>query len=386
MKLRQDFINIVGIFLVWRIYLIIIFIIAINYVPLGYKDKFLGGGPENYAIVPQIFAWANFDGEHYLSIAIFGYKGLEQAFFPVYPQIIGLIVKSIHLNFSYPALLLTTAIVGITLSNLFLLLSLVILWDLVRIDFSSKVAYLTIVLLLVFPTSFYFASLYNESLFLLLAVSSFYAARKGHWWLAGLLGGVSSATRIFGILLLPALVLQIFHSKTDLKQIKWLLMIPSGLLAYMVYLWFTVNDPIAFFHLQAIVGEQRTSGFTSLPRTFARYYNMLVSVSVYNPIYQTLILEVISGALFLILPVYGYIKKKIALSYLFFALTGFLVASAQGSLSSVPRYVLVLFPSFIIFALFVNDLPKIIQYLVILFSSIFLFLETTLFLRGYWVA
>ncbi|HHT9153693.1 MAG TPA: hypothetical protein ACFYEM_09225, partial [Candidatus Hypogeohydataceae bacterium YC40] len=77
----------------WRFYLIIITLFAVHFVPLGYKDRFLGGGSINYAIAPEIFSWANFDGEHYSSIAIFGYKGLEQAFFPVYPKLIGLLIS-----------------------------------------------------------------------------------------------------------------------------------------------------------------------------------------------------------------------------------------------------------------------------------------------------
>src|SRR3990172_347434 len=81
------------IFLVWRIILILILLFAINFIPLGYADRFLGGGPLNYKISPHLFSWANFDGEHYLSIAIFGYKNLEQAFFPVYPALVSLFAR-----------------------------------------------------------------------------------------------------------------------------------------------------------------------------------------------------------------------------------------------------------------------------------------------------
>ncbi len=160
MKLRPDFLNIIGIFLIWKILLIIVLLFAINFVPLGYKDRFLGGGAINYHLAPEVFAWANFDGEHYLSIAIIGYKGLEQAFFPAYPKLIGFLASPFYADFF--SALLSTTLVGLILSNLFLLLALVILWDLVRLDYSKKIAHLTIILLLLFPTSFYFGSLYNE--------------------------------------------------------------------------------------------------------------------------------------------------------------------------------------------------------------------------------
>lgn len=381
--MRKDFVKIVCLFLGWKLLLFINLIIAINFVPLGNTDKYLGGGFINYSISPLLYAWANFDGEHYLSIAIFGYKGLEQAFFPIYPKLLGAIANQLH--FDMTSTLFVTTFVGIVISNFFLLLSLIILWDLVRLDYSKKIAYLTIISLLVFPTSFYFGSLYNESLFLFLTVSSFYAARKGYWWAAGIFGGVASATRIFGILLLPALFLQIWNSKTNLKQFIWLMFIPVGLILYMFYLKITVNDPIAFFHLQALVGEQRSSGFILLPQTFFRYISMLTTVSFSNTIYQTLILEFVTGLIFLILPIYGFFKKM-SLSYVFYALIGFLVASAQGSFSSVPRYVLVLFPSFIALAIFLNTLPRKIILIILMFLSVGLIIESALFFRGYWVA
>ncbi len=384
MIIRRDFLNLLGIFLIWKLLLTIVSFLAINFVSLGYKDRFLGGGLDHYLLAPYLFSWANFDGEHYISIAIIGYKGLEQAFFPVYPKTIGLLASPFHADFF--SFQVATIIVGLVISNLCILLAIIILWDLVRLDYSKDVSYLTIILLLAFPTSFYFSSLYNESLFLLLSVGSFYAARKDNWWLAGMLGGVASATRIFGILIFPALLLQLWSSKTSFKQSIWLLIIPVGLLIYMFYLWVSVNDPIAFFHLQAIVGEQRASGFTLLPRTFFRYFNMLTTVSIYNLIYQTLVLEFVSGIMFLVLPIYGYFKKQISVSYVFYALVAYLVASSQGSFSSLPRYALVLFPSFIVLAIIISDCSKSIRGIVILLMSVFLFIETALFLRGYWVA
>src|SRR3990167_7172862 len=88
--LSESFLKITALFLAWKFILIICLVFAINFIPLGYTDRFLGGGHINYYIAPEIFSWANFDGEHYLSIAVFGYKGLEQVFFPIYPMLIHL--------------------------------------------------------------------------------------------------------------------------------------------------------------------------------------------------------------------------------------------------------------------------------------------------------
>lgn len=383
MHLRSEFKSIIALFLAWRILLVIATLVAVNFIPLGFKDRFLGGGPGNYNLVPEIFSWANFDGEHYLSISIFGYKGLEQAFFPVYPKVISLLSQPFSKDIFTS--LFSVTFFGIIISNLSFLLALILLWDLLRLDFSEKISYWTIFLILIFPTSFYFGAVYSEALFLLLTVASFYSVRKQKWWLAGICGGLASATRVFGILLLPALVLEIWQQKENKSNLFWLLLVPLGLLGYMFYQWQNVGDPLAFYRLQKLVGEQHQSGITLLPQVLFRYLKMLFTVEVTNPIYQTLLLEFIVGIVFFILPIYGFFKK-IRVSYVLFALIGFLIPSIQGSLSSVPRYVIVFFPSFISLAIFINTVPRFIKFGMVIISLLWLIVETALFLRGYWVA
>lgn len=361
----------------------IISLFAIHFVPLGYKDRFLGGGPVNYALSPELLSWANFDGEHYLSIAIFGYKFLEQAFFPVYPELISFFSKPNSGDLL--ASLINGTVAGLFISNISFVFSLIFLWELIKIDFSKKIAYLTIILILIFPTSFYFGAVYNESLFLLLSVLAFYCARKGNFLLAGVFGMISSATRVFGILLLPALLLEAYQQKAGISRMFWILLVPLGLGIYMWYLYSTTGDPIAFYNFQKLVGEQHQAGIITLPQVYFRYIKMIASTSFTNPIFQTIVLEFIVGIVFFLLPIYGYFKK-IRLSYLVFAMLGFLMPTIQGSFSSTPRYVIVLFPSFLAAALWISGFPKIFKIL-LLFLLLFLFIiETALFLRGYWIA
>lgn len=383
MLLSKDIKNIVGLFLVWRIFLIFLLYLAFWLVPLGNKDRFLGGGLINYLRLPQVFAWANFDGEHYLSIAIFGYKGLEQAFFPIYPKLIELISKPFH--YDLQTALLSSAIAGLVISNLFFLGSLIVLWKLIRIDFSEKIATGTLIVIMMFPTSLFFGAVYNESLFLFLSVASFYFARKKNLLMASIFGAVASATRIFGIFLLPALLIEGWVQKCRKASLLWLLLIPSGLLLYMLYLWVSIGDPIAFYHLQRLVGEQRYSGATFIAQTFFRYIKMLLTVDINNPIYQIIVLEFVTGIVFLLLLIYGYFKK-IRLSYIFYGVLGYLLSTVQGSLSSAPRYFLILFPCFLALAIFLSNIPKLVRSILLFISLVLLSVETMLFLRGYWVA
>lgn len=368
--------NIVLIFLSWRILLLVVFFVSLQF-PLAGRN-FLGGGLQNYLNQTWLFAWANFDGEHYLSIANIGYKGLEQAFFPVYPLLM-------HFLASFSGINLTSlTISGLLISNLSFLLSLFLLWKLLLIDYQKKIAYLTIFSLLAFPTAFYFGAVYSESTFLLISLLAFYFARTKHWVWATIFGILASATRVFGVLLLPAFFLEAWQEKEKWRNFWWIILIPVGLLGYMYYQYLTAGDPLAFYRLQKIVGEQHQSGITLLPQVYFRYLKILFSVDPANPIYSTMILEFFTGILFFILPIYGYFKK-VRKSYLFYTLTGFLLPTIQGSLSSVPRYSIVFFPAFLILAIFLEKTKKL-KYLWLIISALWLILEAMLFLRGYWVA
>lgn len=375
--------KIILLFLTWRFLLFIVLLFAINFIPLGSSDRFLGGGSSNYQIAPELFAWANFDGEHYLSIAIFGYKEFEQAFFPVYPMLISFFAKPFSPDLF--SSLQNSTVAGLLISNISFLLALLVLFKLITLDFPKKIAFTTIIVILFFPTSFYFGAVYSEALFFLLSILSFYNARKGRWFLASFFGMISSATRVFGILLFPALLIEAYQQRVNFSKMLWIFLIPIGLGVYMLYQYLTVGDLFAFYNLQERVGEQHQKGVILLPQVYYRYIKMLLTVDYSEAIYQTIILEFATGILFFILPIYGYFKK-IRLSYLAFAMLGFLMPTIQGSFSSLPRYVIVLFPSFLAAGLWFAGIPKIVKIIVLFSLGLMLCLETVLFLRGYWVA
>ena len=379
---KSDLFKITTLFIVWRAALFADLALALQKIPLGYKDRFLGGGYINYQENPWVYSWANFDGEHYLAIAIDGYKGLEQAFFPIYPLLMSFLSGPWYASTEFA--LFPTTLAGLVVSNVAFLLALFFLFKLLLFDYSKKFAFFVLIVLLTYPFSFYFGAVYGESLFLLLAVLSFYFARKNNWILASLFGIVSSATRIFGVLLAPAHLLDLWKEKKLKKYGLFAVAIPLGLIVYIFYQWQTVGDPLAFYRLQKLVGEQHQSGLTLLPQVYYRYVKMLLTVDMANPIYQTIVLEFITGIAFFLLPIYGYFKKM-PLSYVFFALAGFLSPTIQGSFSSVPRYVIVFFPSFIVLALLISKFPRKARYAYLVVSLLLMFFEAALFLRGYWV-
>jgi hypothetical protein len=283
-KFSDDLKLILGGFIAWRFFLYVVLLLAFLFVPLGGRN-FFGGGLERYQEYPYLLAWANFDGEHYMSIAMHGYQSLEQAFFPLYPLLIYIGKWFLPNNFQ------STAAVGLIISNLALIVSLVLLYKLVRLDYSAKVAWITLILLLLFPTSFYFGAVYTESLFLFLSVGAFYFARRERWWIAALFGILACTTRVFGVLLLPALLIEVFIYKKSFKNWYPVLFIPFGLVMYMIYLYQTVGDPLAFYNLQSIIGEHRQKGIILFPQVIYRYLNILFHYQKIDIFLVTFLLE-----------------------------------------------------------------------------------------------
>jgi len=380
---RQDSLFILKILFSWRIVLFFFVFIAIKYVPL--QENFLGGGMGNYFKNPYLWSWGNFDGEHYMSIARRGYQPLTYFFFPLFP----ILVKAFQIPlkdglFSYLAS-------GLFVSHVSLFVALLGLYKLIRLDFKKNVATNTILLLLLFPTSFYFGSVYTESLFLALVVWSFVFAREEKWFLAGLLGGFATLTRIVGLVLLPALFVEFVGKKKvkdvfKLKKLVWLLLIPLALVGYMLFLKSETGDPLEFFNTVSIFGEQRSSSLIIFPQVFYRYIFKILPNLNYSYVPSVLVswIEFLVASLFLGLSIISF--KKLRLSYALFLTLGFLIPTFSGSFSSLPRYVLVLFPGFILLSMYLTKLSKTFRYIVFGVLFILLGVLTSMFVRGYFVA
>lgn len=324
-------------YLIWIISLCLVLFVSVQFVTV--QKNFLGGGFENYQNNPYLYAWANFDGEHYLSIAKNGYGNGEQAFFPLYPLLIKFFGNNI--------------ISGLIISHAAFLIALLGLYKLTK---SKKV----IILLLAFPTSFYFASVYTESLFLCLVIWSFLAFKSRNTAVGILLGSLSSLTRLIGI-------------------------IPLGVIGYMIYSHYKWGDYLAFFHAAKNFGEQRSDHLILLPQVFYRYIFKIIPNLNYSyfPVVFTTFLELIAALVFLGAIIYGF--RKIRLDYWLYMTLGFLIPTLSGSFSSLPRYVLVLFPFYIIVQnLLKKSNTKLFIYVVV--SAILQIISFSLFARGYWLS
>lgn len=121
----------------------------------------------------------------------------EHAFFPLYPILMHYLALMLPVNLS---LLDRLAMSGLIISLFSFLLSIVLLYVLTLKMFnSSKMAFLSSILLILSPASIFLTAVYSESLFFLLSLSGMLC--YSHRWciLASIFWTLSSATRSIGI-------------------------------------------------------------------------------------------------------------------------------------------------------------------------------------------
>ncbi len=212
--------------------------------------------------------WNRGDTIDYIAIAINGYTKEQQTlFFPLYSTLI----RALAPLFRHSALA-----AGFFLSNAAFLGVLVVLYRLVETEFDRDTAKRAVLYLTIFPSALFFFVAYNDSLFLLFTLLSFYAIRRGSWWLAGLFGALATLTRFEGVFLFVVFVYEFTRQVTPHIQRAWqekqllkrvapaspalaALFIPMGLFLYMSALNSIFRDPFAFFHVQA----QQSAGFSA---------------------------------------------------------------------------------------------------------------------------
>jgi hypothetical protein len=222
---------------------------------------------------------ARWDAVWYLTIAHDGYGTPDDhpqaAFYPLYPllmRVLGWVVGS-------------PLLAGILVSLACFLAALALLHRLTALELGEREARGTLLLVAFFPTALFFSAVYSESLYLLVSVGAFLAARQGRWAWAGALGGLAALTRNSGVLLLlPLLLLFLWGPRADraalddvrwtvgrwaagrragtwarllpryrpTRQILWLALVPAGLLAWLGWCWIALGDPAAPYEAQAL--------------------------------------------------------------------------------------------------------------------------------------
>ena len=412
---------------VWAIHLLLTQIPATLAYQYGNFRTTQGFGPESGAYggilepLDGIAGWVaepfrHWDGTWYRLVAVEGYAeggAAKAAFWPLYPWLM-------ELGASFTGLAPET--IGYLISNAAFLGALIVLYRLIRIDFDKEIARRALWVLALFPTAFFFSAVYTESLFLLLAAAALLGARRSDWFLAGILGFFAALTRSSGFMLLAPFAV-LFIQQYGMSPRRWF---PQALPAAL-----PVLGPIAFgVFLQAngraffsFAEEQwQWNRFSATPwRTFdctirgctedVRQFggvresyirpidwgwprellenlnwSFITSSDFRYRVGESHVLEFLVTVFAFALVLIGL--KKLPLYYTAFIVPPLIVPlltpSSVNPLMSMPRFVLPLFPLFVMIAILVRGKKLAVPLAVA--SSFLLVLLTMQFAQWYWVA
>lgn len=359
------------------IFLVMFWLIAVNVFGLLALNRLNLKSDNAYKWIPiekydQHQAWnvvdfhSRWDSNWYIDLAKKGYFRYENdtlsniVFFPLYPFLI-----NIFSSFGVSPIL-----VGWLVSSFFLFLSAVYLFKIVK-DFHKKAdPFLAVFLLLIFPTSFFLNAVYTESLFLFLSLATFYYTLKRKYALAAFIGFLASTTRITGILLFIPILIQLFSndgfSRKSIKNSLIFSMIPLGTFLFFLFHKIYFGSFLLFFKVENAWGRSfQINAGHFLVASRAAISNL--SLDIFYLVFAIFIT--------------GILVKKKQIPYAVYMLSTILVAVGSGTLMSIGRYILVLFPIFIIGASIKNELAK---YIWITISLLLMTFNTVMFVNWYW--
>jgi len=372
LKKKRIFLFVFYLFIIWFIALQIMAFISLNFLDLEQPHAWPAKQLKSFLY------WARWDTGWYASIATKGYYLKEGnsnvAFFPLYPLLLKLPNSLFKLDVMWA---------GFFISIISFIVALYYLYKLVILDLDEKQTKRSLIYLLLLPASFFFISVYAESLFLLEIVLSFYFARKNKWILAGIFGFFASLTRLPGIILLPVLLVEYLAQKNyKLKNIRfdisWLLLIPLGLLSFMFYLWQKFNDALLFIHNQTTY----LRNFTWPYKVIKGYLHTIFidPAAVEKNLYWILMIDLFILIIYAVFTVISF--KKLRLSYAIFMLLGLGMLIFTGTLSGMARYTLPLFPAVMILG---SIKSKIVRMTIMAVSAGTLIFLVIRFVNWYWV-
>jgi len=290
--------------------------------------------------------WTRWDSNWYLTIIKQGYvppadisaNFSNLVFFPLYPYLIRWLALPIHVKANSNSIYLA---IGILLSNLCFLAAAYLLYKLVvELFHDETIAQRTLILLIAFPAGFFFSAFYTESLFLLLSVATVYAAWRKRWLLAAVLCSLAAVTRSQGILLvIPMAWLYMDARQWKFRAIRpdilYFLITPVLLVAHVVYLHYLTGDWLAMLHAENAAGRLGSN----------IYGNLIQQLSTVNPYVARIDIGIY--LVFIAAAIYALFKFP-SKGFGVYSLATLAMPILSGSWDSLSRYMVIIFPVFII--------------------------------------
>ena len=319
--------------------------------------------------------WQRWDACWYEQIATQGYQpgNISVNFYPLYPFLMRVVAEPLAGNLTFS---------GLVISGVAYVMAMTGLYRLVCDDFNEAVARRTLLYLSVFPAAFFLFAPFTEALFLALTVWTLYLARRSAWGWVAPLAFLVGLTRTQGVLLAIPLAWEFVRQwragRRALPPAFVALLPPCGFFMYNTYAKiFTGLTPLETGHKYwgNVVRPPWTIVATSWQfiaggRGDSRGNNAVEAVNLALLVLFAVIL--LAGL------------RRLPAIYTFYAVPQVAVAAMDQRyitpLASNSRYLLVIFPVFVILALVGRD--RRLHYSWLLVSTLLLALLVCGFLLG----
>lgn len=319
--------------------------------------------------------WARWDGIWYVLIATQGYGpqvGALHAFFPAFPGLIHIVGDVFGGNY---------LLAGVLINRLLLFPTVAVFTQLVREESGDRAAERAPLFLLLAPVAVFFLAVYTETLFMLACLTCFLAMRHQRWLLAGLCCMVATATRLPGIVLVGAVLVEGLASRKYWQGVGASALGMCGLAAYALYLQLAYHDPLAFQHAYTYGwgGRHVTLDIWSGPQMYLQFLASDHPWTRTDLTYLSCVLALAIGCALV-----AAMWRPMRWSYRVFVVGSMLLPLMSGTLFAYNRYSLALFPFLLVACRWTAKRPTLRE-ATLLTMGFFCFLGIVMFTSSYWV-
>jgi hypothetical protein len=379
---------------------------------------------------------ARWDSAWYLVIAHYGYRpdltpftSARTAYFPLYPLAMRVI------GWTGTPLVLA----GVLVSLCAFALALYGIHRLTTLELGAgrggaaagEAARLAVIATAFSPMAFFFSAVYTDALYMALSVGLFWSARHGRWAWVGVFGGLASATRSTGLMLIvPALIIYLYGPRTDRvprfataagltggrlralarrlrpryaprRELLWLALMPAGIVLYGAWLGLAGGEALGPLHAEQswsrhFVGpylgtwDGLVAGFDGARQLLSmQTHHVYFALAGGNPNIAAWHNLMELAFLLLAIPALVGVLRRLPFAYGAYVLAAMALPLsypvAPQPLMSVPRYLVVLFPLSIWLGAWLAEHPRL-RYPALAVSIALMAVFLAQFTTWHWVA
>ena len=339
---------------------------------LGLVSQYIFLNPRviEYGIFEALSIW---DAPHYLDVATNWYQPTGDdaywiVFLPLYPSLVAFVNL-----FTFSGILYSSFIV----SGICAIICAIFFYKLLLFDEKKKTALLSVSALFFFPTAFFLFLPYPESVFLMLVLATFYFCRKENFILASAFAAFATATKIAGLALVPVIFIELIlhHAKFNkpASLFRSFLVLNLPILGFLVYLLINYQVFGDIFYFQKAQSQNWNTDFSLFVSSIKQSWSFTRDADFDTRIYLGYG-QLLAFGLAVLTTIYSFFRLR--KSYFVYSLALLFIYGSMSYWLSFPRYLLSLFPLFIMLGRLANNRMFLILWAFV--SLIFLFVFGTI--------